>query len=95
MNNQFWTISFDHRSSSFLTEHMNKISSTLESRDGSEVWSSSVEDTTSEHCDPPALSLPHGVGQLGNYRLHLLKHLRLLGADGGALVTSENMIISF
>ena len=82
MDDELGTVTLDDGSGSFLTEHMDEVSATLEGGDGSKVRSPGVENTASEHSDPPALALPHAVGQHRHDGLDLLQHLGLLGTDG-------------
>ena len=88
MDDELRAVALDDGPGPFLTEHVDQVSSSLQCGDGCKVGSSSVEDTASEHGDPPALSLVQLRGQAGHNRLHFLQHLGLLRTDCGSLLTS-------
>ena len=89
VNYQLRTVALDHAAGRLLAEHVHEVSPGLEGGDGGEVGGAGVEDAASEHGDPAALALVHRVGQPRHDALHLLQHLRLLGADRGTLMSSE------
>merc|ERR1711962_1834003 len=60
---QLGAVGLDHSAGVLLTKYVHKVRACLESRDGSEVWCSSVYDTASEDGDPATLALVQGVGQ--------------------------------
>ena len=91
MDDQLRAVALDDGPGGFLAEDVDQVGSSLEGGDGCEVRSPGVENTTSEHCDPPALSLVQLLGQLGHDGLHLLQHLGLLGSNCGSLVTSGKL----
>ena len=92
VNYQLRTVTLDDAPGRLLAEHVHEVGARLESRDGGEVGGAGVEHTAAEHGDPPALALVHRVGQPRHDALHLLQHLRLLGADRGPLMSSEHTI---
>ena len=88
MDDQLWAVALDDGPSTFLTEHVHQVRPSLQGSDCCKVRSSCVKNTTSKHCDPPALSLVQLLGQPWNNWLHFLQHLGLLRTDGGSFLTS-------
>ena len=90
MDDQLGAVALDHAAGPLLAEHVHQVRAHLQRGDGREVRRARVEHAAPEHGDTPALALVHRARQLRHDGLHLLQHLRLLGADGGPLLAPAN-----
>ena len=90
MDDQLGAVALDHAAGPLLAEHVHQVRAHLQRGDGREVRRPRVEHAAPEHGDTPALALVHRARQLRHDGLHLLQHLRLLGADGGPLLAPDN-----
>ena len=90
VDDQLGAVALDHAAGPLLAEHVHQVRAHLQRGDGREVRRPRVEHAAPEHGDTPALALVHRARQLRHDGLHLLQHLRLLGADGGPLLAPDN-----